>query len=125
MLRSNSITEFKEELDWAGGRILWENEFISWTGEKQKEMISYLNGFIIYSQTDIGYLQPCWVSFEHDFSYVIQNFSVNVDKYYIKATGKYTHSVFKLYPRGIFSFLSNLRYHGFIMIIRSRRTFFL
>ena len=108
MLKENSLSEFREKLLLSGGRIMWENEFSSWTDQKQRELIAYIHGFIIYTQTDLGFLQAPWIAFEHGFSYNIQRFANIANKYYIKALGESSHTVIQLYPKNLFELLADI-----------------
>lgn len=108
MLENNSVVRFQEELVRYGGTIMWKNTFSSWTKEEQLEMIAYIHGFIIYAQTDLGFMQPPWIAFEHNFSYDIKKFASIANKYYIKTRGVYTHTVFQIYPKNVFLFLEDI-----------------
>lgn len=105
MLMRNSIIEFKHELIERDGIVLWENVFKSYAQRDEKEMILYLDGFIIYAQTELGYLQPCCVTFEHNYYYGIQDIRQYVKSCYIKVGKNVTHTNFKMFPRNIFDFL--------------------
>lgn len=108
MFERNSLPEFRERLVLSGGIVLWENVFTSWNKEDQLEMIAYFRGFIIYAQTDLGFMQPPWIAFEHDFSYGINEFASRARSYHIKKRDIHTHTVFQIYPRGIFKFLKGI-----------------
>jgi len=107
MLEQNSYPEFKELILEYGGRVLWENDFKSWTDNLQKEMITYLWGFIIYTQTSMDYLQPCWVACEHETSMLISRFlEFSKSRPYSNQIGGITHTVLCYLPRYI---IKNLR----------------
>lgn len=110
-MEQNRIAQFKEDILEYGGKILWQNKFESWTQNPQEEFVAILWGFIIYAQSKMDYLQPCWVAFEHSVSTDIQKFLkyAKFGKYFIKRSETSVHTVILLHPRDVFRLLREMK----------------
>lgn len=127
MLRENSMEELRNAIQDYGGEILWENNFQSWTEIPQQEIIGKLWGCIIYAQTQMGYLQPCWVHCEHHYSRHILTIANNAKKHFIKCYGGLIHTVFQFYPKELIQNLKlmkdNLKINEIFQIIPNYKLF--